>query len=419
MSIKAVLGCLYGDEGKAKIIDVLTPDTDVIVRFQGGSNAGHTIQFEGKKYVLHLIPSGIFHPEKICGLASGVVVDPYQLEIEMETLKDEVSFRNRFFIDERATVGLPIHKLLDKKNEELSGEKKIGTTMRGIGPAYSDNVSRVAIKFFDLLNKDTLIRKLSFLYQYHNLDLSKEEFNRQIEDLSNFGKKYQQFFVNLPYVLNTWLKEERRILFEGAQGALLDIYFGTYPYVTSSHTLTGGIAPAVGYSPQRINQVIGVYKSYVTRVGEGPFPTELFDNLGEEIRKKGNEYGSTTGRPRRCGWFDLVAAKYSAMLNGVNVIALTLLDVFTGFDTIKICLNYTLDEMVMNEFPADTTKLELVKPFYLEMPGWQEDISDCTKFTELPVNAQKYVQKIEELLEIPIGIISVGPNRNQTIIMKP
>ena len=418
MSVTALLGCLYGDEGKAKIVDYLSSDMDVIVRFQGGSNAGHTIHFNKKKFVLHLIPCGIFHPGKICVLSSGVVIDPFQLESEMEALREQsVNFEGRFFIDERAAIVLPIHKILDEKNENLNENKKIGTTKRGIGPCYADNVSRIAIRIHDLKSKDILKNKLEHIYRFHDLrdSIDFKEIDNQVLKLYDFGQKYKHYFINFPYVIQKYMNDNKKILFEGAQGSLLDIYFGTYPYVTSSHTISGGIASAVGFSPKRIDQIIGIFKSYFTRVGEGPFPTELNDKIGKKIQKQGNEFGSTTGRPRRCGWFDAVTARYSAMINGVDTAVITLLDVLSGFDTIKICVAYDANGTIYREFPADSAVLYNYSPVYLEMPGWKEDISLCKHWHELPKNAQKYVDMIEELINIPVKIISVGPSREQTI----
>lgn len=418
MSTTAVLGCLFGDEAKAKIVDVLASDADIIVRFQGGSNAGHTIQFDQHKFVMHLIPSGIFHQEKVCVLGSGVVIDPIQLENEMNALKEKgISFKNRFFIDERVSIVLPVHKQIDEKMEELAGSKKIGTTKRGIGPCYSDSISRIGIRVCDLENAELLKYRLDYLYKYHNINSSDEEINETVESLLSFGKSIKEYRINLPYLLHSYYQQDKNILFEGAQGTLLDIYFGTYPYVTSSHTISGGISAATGFPPNQIDLLIGVFKSYFTRVGSGPFPTELINATGEQIRKQGNEYGSTTGRPRRCGWFDIVAAKYSAMINGIDNIALTLLDVLSGVQDIKICIGYKIDGKVIEEFPADQSILEQAEPIYISMDSWNEDISQCKTWESLPLNAQKYVKKIESLLERPVSIVSVGPKRDQTIFI--
>jgi adenylosuccinate synthase len=418
MSVRAVLGCLFGDEAKAKIVDVLAVDTDVVIRFQGGSNAGHTINFNNEKFVMHLIPSGIFHKNQICALASGVVIDPFQLEKEINALQTKgVSFSDRFFVDERAALVLPIHKVLDERNEQLSGDNKIGTTKRGIGPCYSDVINRIGLRICDLYNKETLKTKIDYLYKFHNIKSNIAELNVLMDDLFNFADKMSKYVVNLPYCLNKWLEEDKKILFEGAQGTLLDIYFGTYPFVTSSHTLSGGIATYTGCSPKKIDEFIGVYKSYISRVGSGPFPTELNNEIGEKIRIQGNEFGSTTGRPRRCGWFDIVAAKYTAMINGIDSIALTLLDVLSGFDTLKICIAYKVNNKMTEEFPSQVSVLDIVEPVYMELPGWKENISLCTKYEELPENAQNYVKTVERLMGITVKIISVGPDRKQTIFI--
>jgi len=418
MSSTAVLGCLFGDEAKAKIVHVLASDADIIVRFQGGSNAGHTIQFDNHKFVMHLIPSGIFHPEKKCALGSGVVIDPIQLENEMAALVEKgVVFNGRFFIDERASIVLPIHKQLDERAEELAGDKKIGTTKRGIGPCYSDSIARIGLRICDLDDYDFICYRLTYLYKFHNIQISDSDLNKQADDLLAFGKRIRNFRVNLPYVLNQYYKENKDILFEGAQGTLLDIYFGTYPYVTSSHTVSGGISIATGFPSNQIDLLIGVFKSYCTRVGSGPFPTEQDNPAGEQIRKQGNEYGSTTGRPRRCGWFDVVAAKYSAMINGIDSVALTLLDVLSGLDELKICTGYKIDGKITDEFPADQRILKKAEPVYITVNTWNEDISQCKTWESLPLNAQLYVKKIESLLEIPVSIVSVGPKRDQTIFL--
>ncbi|MCB5251251.1 MAG: adenylosuccinate synthase [Candidatus Cloacimonadales bacterium] len=418
MSAIAVLGCLFGDEAKAKVVDVLASDADIIVRFQGGSNAGHTIQFDNKRFVMHLIPSGIFHEDKKCALGSAVVIDPEQLEKEISALKEQgIIFKDRFFIDYRASIVLPMHKILDEKQEELSGDKKIGTTKRGIGPCYSDSISRIGLRMSDLNNIDNIIYKLSYLCKYHHIKMDEEEIKENAESLFSFGKRMDEYLINLPYFLDSCRKQDKEILFEGAQGTLLDIYFGTYPYVTSSHTISGGISIATGYPPKHIDLLIGVFKSYFTRVGSGPFPTELHDNLGEQIRRQGNEFGSTTGRPRRCGWFDAVAAKYSVMINGIDNVALTLLDVLSGIEEIKICIAYSIDGEIVEEFPSDQRVLEEVEPVYISMDTWSDDITQCKTWESLPLNAQLYVRKIEELLEIPVSIISVGPNRDQTIFL--
>jgi adenylosuccinate synthase len=413
MNSVAVLGCMWGDEAKAKMVDYFAIDADIIVRFQGGNNAGHTIYFENRKYVFHLIPSGILYPEKICFLAAGVVIDPFALKQEMEVLINTgISFENRFFIDPRAGIVLPLHQLLDENQEEKAAEQKIGTTKRGIGPCYADSISRVGIRFYDLVNPQSLQKKITELYAYHEMETEIEELTAKLIECGNF---FKHCIKQGSYYLNEAYKEKKKIIFEGAQGTLLDITFGTYPFVTSSHTISGGISIGCGFSPHQIDKIVGVYKSYFTRVGSGPFPTELFDETGERIRKQGNEYGSTTGRPRRCGWFDCIAAKYAAMVNGVDEISLTLLDVLSGLEIIKICIGYQIENETVNEFPYSCETLERVKPIYIEMPGWQENITEIKRFEDLPINAQNYILAIEEYLGKSITTISVGAKRNQTI----
>ena len=414
MSSIAVLGCAWGDEAKAKIVDVLAEKSDIIARFQGGNNAGHTINLKGKKYVFHLIPSGILYPDKICVLGSGVVIDPFQLVSEIGELeKSGIRFEERFFIDPRANVVLPLHRLLDGQAENNELQTTIGTTRKGIGPTYADAIARKGLKMYDLFDEEKLIKKLKIIYEYHGL--KSENLQELTESLLKIGESVEQYLLQIPYLLNNEYDAGKNILFEGAQGSLLDIFFGTYPFVTSSHTIAGGISVGLGVPPQKIDKVVGVYKSYYTRVGEGPFPTELKDEIGEKIRRQGNEYGSTTGRPRRCGWFDAVAAKYTAMINGVDEIALTLLDVLSGFSTLKICTEYRLEDNFIDEFPFDSDILKRIEPQYIELPGWEENISGMKKFSYLPSNAQKYVSAIEELLGIKISVISVGPERDQTI----
>ncbi len=412
MNSTAVLGCAWGDEAKAKIVDVLSPDFDVIVRFQGGNNAGHTIQTGDKTYVFHLVPSGILYPGKTCCIASGVVIDPFQLIEEMENLKKSgISFQNRFFIDPRTSIVLPLHKELDSHSENSGDTVKIGTTRRGIGPCYADVATRIGIRLCDLYESDYLMQRLQNLYKFHKIDSGVPD--KLIDDLRNAANYLYPFVKQIPYYLNSM--KDKKILFEGAQGALLDIFMGTYPFVTSSHTITGSIAISCGFPVKKISNIIGIFKSYYTRVGEGPFPTELHDKIGEKIRVRGNEYGSTTGRPRRCGWFDAVAAKFTAMVNGIDIIALTLLDVFSSFKTLKICTGYNIDGKVSDVFPYSTNQLYRVTPVYQELPGWNEDISGIRSYKDLPVNARNYINFIEDYLKKPVKFISNGPKREQII----
>ena len=414
MSTTAVLGCVWGDEAKAKIVDVLAVDADYVVRFQGGNNAGHTIWLKDEKYVFHLVPSGILYPGKICILGSGTVIDPFELIKEIDALKEKgISFRDRFFIDPRAHIVLPIHRELDGKCEADDNQTLIGTTKRGIGPCYADAIARVGIRFGDLFDKENLIQRLQNLFSYHKYTV--ENLDKQIADLMEIGTRLGSYLKQIPYLLHK--EKDKNILFEGAQGSLLDVNFGTYPFVTSSHTVVGGIAIGSG-SGGKVDRVVGVFKSYFTRVGEGPFPTELFDEIGERIRIQGNEFGSTTGRPRRCGWFDAMAAQFTAMINNLDEIALTLLDVFSGLETLKVCIGYRLNGEKISEFPYNSYDLTKVEPEYIELPGWKEDITGIREFDKLPVNAKNYVTTIEELLGIDISIISIGPDREQTIFRK-
>ncbi len=418
MSSLAILGCMYGDEAKAKIVDVLAKNADIVVRFQGGNNAGHTIWLDGKKYVFHMVPSGILFPHMICALGSGVVIDPFELISEMNHLQSEgIDFSNRFFIDPRAAVILPLHKILDKGTENAGSIIKIGTTQRGIGPAYADAISRWGIRMSDLYYPSHLSHRIKNLFQAHHINIDADELHRLDTELVRVAEIFKLHIRQIPYLLEEAVNSGKRIIFEGAQGSLLDITFGTYPFVTSSHTIAGGVSVGTGFPPHHPLKVIGVYKSYVTRVGEGPFPTELTNSIGDRIREQGHEYGSTTGRPRRCGWFDAFAGKYTIMINGVNEIALTLLDVLTGLDSIKICTGYKFQGELLLEFPAETHLLEMVEPIYNEYPGWNEDISGCRKIEELPVNCRIFVKAIEDYLERPVTIISVGPDRSQTIFV--
>jgi adenylosuccinate synthase len=414
MNSNVVLGCIWGDEGKAKIVDVLAGSSDVIVRFQGGSNAGHTVKSDSQTLALHLIPSGILYPNKLCLLGRGTVIDPFELLSEMESLKHQgISFKGRFFIDSGAGIVLPIHKILDSKKEESGKQTKIGTTKKGIGPCYSDIISRVGIRFSDLFDEIKLKEKLLNLYQFHELEAF--GIDNLMSQLKAAKEQLAGYICQASYMLDRMYSDEKTILFEGAQGSLLDIYFGSYPFVTSSHTIAGGVSAGSGFPPNKIDNIVGVYKSYFTRVGAGPFPTELNDATGDLIRKNGNEYGTTTGRPRRCGWFDAVLAKYTAMINGIDDIALTLLDVLSGMETLKICTGYKLNGELISEVPINIDDLDNVAPQYIELPGWKEDITEAKSYEELPVNAKKYIRKIEELLNTDVTIISIGPDRGQTI----
>lgn len=416
MRVTAVLGGFFGDEAKAKIVDVLSKDADVVVRFQGGNNAGHTIKAGGRKFVLHLIPAGIFNPKTVCIIGNGLVIEPFSLYEEIQGLvKQGINFEKRFFIDSRAHLVLPLHQQLDMASEERKQETKIGTTGRGIGPCYADKAARIGMRMVDLTSPEAIGRKLTAIYHSHGRELCENEKLVLIKKLSYVGRFFAPYFEDIPYLLEDRYQKGENILFEGAQGTLLDIDFGSYPYVTSSNTIIGGISIGCGFSSRKIESMIGVFKSYITRVGNGPLVTELNDETGNRIRAQGNEYGSSTGRPRRCGWFDAVAAGYSILLNSFDRIALTLLDVLQGFETVKICTAYTIDGQETDRFPADTRLLEKAEPVYEELPGWNDDISGIRDFKQLPVNAQRYVNRIADILNKPITIVSVGADREQTI----
>ncbi len=420
MPVTVVLGALWGDEAKAKIVDALAENMDAIVRFQGGCNAGHTVVHGDTTYKFHIIPVGILDPEMICIIGNGVVVNLERLLQEIEEIESKgIHLADRFFISSQAHVTLPIQTYLDELGEKLSGKQAIGTTKSGIGPTYSDKAARLGIRMGDLLDKEYLEYRLSNLINNKRDMLGSWLENLSLEDsvemLYDIGIQLKHFIRNTPCMINNLIKDKKNILFEGAQGTLLDIDFGTYPYVTSSNTTIGAALSGAGISPRSINRTIGVMKAYFTRVGNGPFPTELHDEIGDFIRERGHEYGTTTGRPRRCGWFDAVAARFSAMLNGFDEIALTLLDVYSGLDTINICTGYTLNALELEEYPVETRILQNVQPSYISLPGWDDDITSVKKFDELPENAQKFVLTIEELLGIPIKIISVGAERSQTI----
>ncbi len=419
MSSLAVLGCMWGDEAKAKIVDFLGESADVVVRFQGGANAGHTIVVDGIKYVFHSVPSGMLYPEVKCVIGSGVIVDPKGIKAEIENLMNAgIDFTGRLFIDERAAMVLSIHKELDLSSEQRLGKAKIGTTGRGIGPAYADRVARRALRLVDLRFPTWLRERLIALYAHHHLHITDAELDNEIEELVRLYDFLKPFLCQTEGLLWEWYSQGQRFLFEGAQGTLLDLVYGSYPYVTSSHTMSGGISIGTGLPPHAINKILGVYKAYCTRVGEGPMPTELKDEVGDYIRKAGNEFGSTTGRPRRIGWFDAVAARYTAQINGIHSFALTLLDVLSGIETLKICTSYWLDGERFKGYPSHHLDLARVQCEYLEMPGWEDDITGCTKLEHLPKVAVEYLEAVQDLVERPLQLVSVGKERKQTIVIQ-
>lgn len=415
MSSVAVLGCMWGDEAKAKIVDYLGEDADYVVRFQGGSNAGHTIVVDGKKHVFHTIPSGIMYPQTQCLIGCGVVIDPFSIIDEIEALRiSGVEINNRLVIDERAGIVLPIHTEMDRQAESRLKSAKIGTTGRGIGPAYADLTARSGIRILDLKFPSYLKKRIRELYAYHNLELSREEMEQLIEKLKAAWQILKPFVKAVEPILHEARQRDEQILFEGAQGTLLDRSWGSYPYVTSSSTIVDAIGIGSGFSARHLDKVIGVYKSYCTRVGEGPFPTELFGDLANRIRIQGNEFGATTGRPRRIGYFDAILAAYSARINALDSIALTLLDVLSGIPELKLCVAYRINGKLLTQVPSHHLLLAKAEPVYLSFDGWDEDISNIRKLEDLPVNAQIYLQAIEDTIELPIEIVSVGKERNQT-----
>ena len=422
MSTVVIIGAQWGDEGKGKIIDYLAGEADVVVRAQGGNNAGHTVVVGDTKYALHLIPSGILYPETINVIGNGVVFDPEGFLKEVEKLESQGVCTDNIKISDRAHVIFPYHKRIDELAEGSRGEGMIGTTKKGIGPCYMDKVERSGLRICDLMDKDVFVNKVSKQIDTKNEIIEKiyggDRVNKEeiIESYLTYGEKIRKYVDDTTVIVYDAIQEGKKVLFEGAQGTLLDIDLGTYPYVTSSHPTSGGFAVGAGIGPNMIEEVVGVIKAYTTRVGKGPFVTEEDNETGDRIRIAGNEFGTTTGRPRRCGWFDAVMVKYAARVNGITCFSMMLLDVLTGFETLKICTSYQYGDQILKNFPGSLEVLGKCEPIYEEMPGWQEDISQCTSYDELPENAQKYIQRIEELMGIPVKIISIGPKRSQTII---
>jgi len=423
-----VVGAQWGDEGKGKVVDVFAAKADMVVRYQGGANAGHTLVVEGKKTVLHLIPSGILHAEKTCVIAPGVVLDVEGLRNEIFKLKDSGYLQNpkQLLISDSCTIILPYHKALDSAREKSLAHQKIGTTGKGIGPAYEDRAARRAITFGDLFDQSVLREKLVLGLQEKNALLEKVYGEKPFvvddllpalavlaEELAPYRCK------DVSALVHKQLKGNRRVMFEGAQGTLLDLLHGTYPYVTSSSTIAGSACTGTGIGPTAITSVLGICKAYTTRVGSGPFPTELKDEVGERIQKEGHEFGSTTGRPRRCGWLDLVALKYAIRINGITNLALMKLDILSGFDKIGVCTGYKLNGELLTEFPTSSYELERVEPVIEYMPGWKEDITRLIALKDLPRAATNYIDFIGNQIGTPIDVISVGPGREQTLWVKP
>ena len=423
MSVDLLLGLQWGDEGKGKIVDVLTSKYDIIARFQGGPNAGHTLVFNGRKHVLHTIPSGIFHEDKINLVGNGVVIDPVIFKKELDKLKEvDVDYKKSMLISRKAHLILPTHRIIDAASEKAKGKKKIGSTLKGIGPTYMDKTGRNGIRVGDLESKDWLIKyrnlankhqKMVDFYDVeieYNLDELEKEFFNAIEVLKSL-----KFTDSEEYIFKAQ-RNSKSILAEGAQGSLLDIDFGTYPYVTSSNTTAAGACTGLGVAPNAIKKVYGIFKAYTTRVGSGPFPTELFDSDGEIMGRVGKEFGATTGRSRRCGWLDLVALKYACQINGVTELMMMKADVLSGFKTIKVCTSYMYKEQKIEHLPYDIQEKN-VSPIYKEFEGWDEDLTQKESFKNLPKTLKEYISFIEKELNIPISIVSVGPDRKQTIFV--
>ncbi|MCI0454169.1 MAG: adenylosuccinate synthase [Candidatus Dadabacteria bacterium] len=421
-----VVGTQWGDEGKGRIVDLISESVHVVARYQGGSNAGHTIVTDGETLVLHHIPSGILREGKLSVIGNGVVVDPKVLLEEIETIKslgykvDEDNLK----LSDGAHIVMPYHKEIDIAREERMGSSKIGTTGRGIGPVYEDKAARRGIRFSDLIDPESFSVRLKATLEERNIYITRVfernplDFDRIYEDYTAYGKKLKPFVTDTSKVLNDAISQGKSILFEGAQGALLDVDFGTYPYVTSSNAGAGGACTGTGVSPTKIDLVMGVAKAYTTRVGEGPFPSEVSGDLGVKLRELGNEYGSTTGRPRRCGWFDSVALRYSAMVNGVSGLAITKLDVLSSLDKIKISVGYRYKGELLTEFPSSTEVLKHCTPVFEEMDGWQKELHNVKDISSLPSNARLYLDRIEETTGIPIWILSIGPSREKVIFIK-
>ncbi|BAB07747.1 adenylosuccinate synthase [Halalkalibacterium halodurans] len=424
MSSVVVVGTQWGDEGKGKITDYLSEKAEVVARYQGGNNAGHTIVFNGEKYKLHLIPSGIFYSDKVCVIGNGMVIDPKALVEELAYLHERNVDTSNLRISNRAHVILPYHLKLDIVEEERKGANKIGTTKKGIGPAYMDKAARIGIRIADLLDKEVfeeklernLVEKNRLFEKYYEVGgFNKEDI---LDEYYEYGQQIARYVCDTSVVLNDALDEGRRVLFEGAQGVMLDIDQGTYPFVTSSNPIAGGVTIGSGVGPSKIHHVVGVSKAYTTRVGDGPFPTELHDEIGDQIREVGNEYGTTTGRPRRVGWFDSVVVRHARRVSGITDLSLNSIDVLTGIKTLKICTAYKYRGEVVEEFPASLKVLAECEPVYEELPGWDEDITGVTSLDELPVNARHYIERVSQLTGIPLTIFSVGPDRKQTNLVR-
>ncbi|MCQ4574132.1 MAG: adenylosuccinate synthase [Candidatus Brocadiales bacterium] len=422
MSNTCVIGLQWGDEGKGKIIDILADAYDIIVRYQGGSNAGHTVVLDRTKFIFHLLPSGILHHNKQCVIANGVALDPAQLLVELEEFKKHnIPIEDKLFVSDRAHVVFPYHKLLDLESESGKRDEKIGTTGRGIGPCYADKMSRTGMRIVDLYHPKHFKNRLKEIVAEKNVILQtfyeagplswKEIYKEYVK----YAEELKPYICDTVVFLNAAIKQSKRILFEGAQGTMLDVDFGTYPYVTSSNPSVCGVSSGTGISPRYINDIYGVMKAYTTRVGSGPFPTEAEKELSEALRERGTEYGATTGRPRRCGWFDAVAVRYAVTINAADSTVLTKLDVLDSLESIKVCVAYKINKHTYDTFPSDLTLLPDCKPVYEEIPGWLEDTSKITEADKLPERAREYIRFLEKIVGLRIRMVSVGPERKQII----
>lgn len=424
MASVIIVGTQWGDEGKGKIVDYLANKAQYVVRSQGGSNAGHTVVVDNIKYKLRLLPSGILHKDKVCIIGNGVVIEPKVFLSEIDGLIEKKVNMSNLKISNRAHVLMPYHKILDELQEEDLGENKLGTTKNGIGPCYMDKASRLGIRIVDLMNKETFAKKLKFNVELKN-KLLKKLYNHEGINYEELLKEYLEYAERLrPYVadtttiLNKAIKEKKNILFEGAQATMLDLDHGTYPFVTSSYPAAGGACTGSGVGPRKIDNVIGVVKAYSTRVGEGPFPSELFDDVGQFIRDKGGEYGTVTGRARRCGWLDACVIKYASYINGLDSIAITRLDILDELEKLKICVAYKYNGEILEDYPADLDILSKVEPVYEEFDGWKTSTANIREYDKLPENAKKYLKRLSEVIDTEISIVSVGAGRDETIIIK-
>ncbi len=426
MATWVVVGSQWGDEGKGKIVDILTEYADFVARFQGGHNAGHTVVIRDREHILHLIPSGILHPEKVCAIGNGVVIDPRALMQEVTALEEQgVRLDGRFYISKNAHLIMPYHLAVEKGSEKALGDGKIGTTGRGIGPTYTDKMSRIGIRVSDLFHPDLFSEKLRLNLHYYNFLIREfhqgEELQAEpiLEQYFGYADRIRNWAADVSFLVHETMRQGGNVLCEGAQGTLLDVDHGTYPFVTSSNPTAGGACIGLGFGPTQIDRTLGIVKAYTTRVGSGPFPTEAKGKLEEKFRSRGKEFGASTGRPRRCGWFDAVVVRYAVRINSLNVGALTKLDVLDDFDTIPVCTGYRYKGSLLNEFPLELSVLKECEPVYEEVSGWKTKTLGIHDFQDLPEKARDYIRKLEDLTGIPFQIISTGPKREETILLEP